>query len=111
MALSHATGDFDPETSERGVEVYRRGGTSAQVRSRAEFTSSFKGLELVAPGIELAARWHPKPGEHPQAVRNVPSAVIASITALAVEEEVEEPVTPGRGPAPVTAYWRPGAPG
>ncbi|WTE49191.1 SAM-dependent methyltransferase [Streptomyces sp. NBC_01622] len=56
LALSHATGDFDPETWERVAEVYREGGTPAQVRSHAEFTAFFTGLELVDPGIELAAR-------------------------------------------------------
>jgi SAM-dependent methyltransferase len=63
LALSHATGDFDPETWERVVEVYRKGGTSAQVRSRDEFAAFFTGLELVDPGIELAVRWHPELGE------------------------------------------------
>ncbi|MEU0582590.1 SAM-dependent methyltransferase [Streptomyces sp. NPDC006132] len=63
LTLSHATGDFDPETWERVVEVYRKGGTAAQVRSRAEFTEFFTGLELVEPGVVLAARWHPELGE------------------------------------------------
>ncbi|MEU1691094.1 SAM-dependent methyltransferase [Streptomyces hirsutus] len=62
LALSHATGDFDAETWERVVEVYRKGGTSAQVRSRDEFAGFFAGLELIDPGIELAERWHPEPG-------------------------------------------------
>ncbi|MFD4558221.1 SAM-dependent methyltransferase [Streptomyces sp. NPDC058469] len=72
IALSHATGDFDPETWERVVEVYRKGGTPAQVRSRGEFTSFFEGLELVAPGIELAARWHPEPGEQHSETDQIP---------------------------------------
>ncbi|WP_155059512.1 SAM-dependent methyltransferase [Streptomyces blattellae] len=63
VALSHATGDFDPEAWERVVEVYRKGGTPAQVRSRIEFTRFFEGLELVDPGIELAAHWHPELGK------------------------------------------------
>ncbi|MGW5095839.1 SAM-dependent methyltransferase [Streptomyces nodosus] len=63
LALSHATGDFDPEAWERVVEVYRKGGTSAQVRSRGEFSRFFDGLELLEPGIELAALWHPGSGE------------------------------------------------
>ncbi|MDH6217902.1 SAM-dependent methyltransferase [Streptomyces pseudovenezuelae] len=62
LALSHATGDFDPETWERVVEVYRRGGTTAQVRSRGEFARFFEGLELIDPGIQLAAHWHPELG-------------------------------------------------
>ncbi|MDQ0773399.1 SAM-dependent methyltransferase [Streptomyces aurantiacus] len=63
VALSHATGDFDPETWERVVEVYRKGGTPAQVRSRSEFSRFFEGLELLAPGIGLAEHWHPELGE------------------------------------------------
>lgn len=63
VILSHATGDFDPDTWERVVEVYRRGGTAAQVRSRAEFTGFFEGLEPVDPGVVLAAEWHPGLGE------------------------------------------------
>ena len=72
LALSHATGDFDPETWDRVVEVYRKGGTPAQVRSRAEFTSFFNGLELVAPGIELAEHWHPEPGQQPSETDQIP---------------------------------------
>ncbi|MBV1938550.1 SAM-dependent methyltransferase [Streptomyces sp. BV286] len=63
LALSHATGDFDPETWERIVQIYRSGGTSAQVRSRTEFATFFDGLELVDPGVELAMLWHPELGE------------------------------------------------
>ncbi|MGR4847509.1 SAM-dependent methyltransferase [Streptomyces sp. LARHCF252] len=63
LTLSHATGDFDPETWERVVEVYRKGGTAAQVRSLGEFSEFFTGLDLVDPGVVLAARWHPELGE------------------------------------------------
>lgn len=63
LALSHATGDFDPETWERIVEIYRSGGTPAQVRSRSEFSRFFEGLELVDPGVGLAMLWHPELGE------------------------------------------------
>jgi len=63
VTLSHATGDFDPQTWERVVEVYRKGGTTAQVRSRAEFSAFFTGLELLDPGVVLAAEWHPELGE------------------------------------------------
>ncbi|KUO03346.1 SAM-dependent methyltransferase [Streptomyces caeruleatus] len=65
VTLSHATGDFDPETWERVVEVYRRGGTPAQVRSREAFAAFFTGLDLLAPGVALAANWHPEQGEQP----------------------------------------------
>ncbi len=72
LALSHATGDFDPETWQRVVEVYRQGGTTAQVRSRDEFASFFTGLELVEPGIALAADWHPEPGGQPGGTDRIP---------------------------------------
>ena len=72
LALSHATGDFDPETWERVAEVHRRGGTPAQVRSRTEFTAFFTGLELVDPGTELAARWHPELGEQQSENEQIP---------------------------------------
>jgi hypothetical protein len=63
VTLSHATGDFDPETWERVVEVYRRGGTPAQVRSRDAFAGFFTDLDLLDPGVVLAAAWHPELGE------------------------------------------------
>ncbi|WP_405537558.1 SAM-dependent methyltransferase [Streptomyces sp. NBC_00075] len=72
LALSHTTGDFDPETWERVVEVYRKGGTPAQVRSRSEFARFFEGLELVDPGIELATLWHPGPGEQHSEGEQIP---------------------------------------
>ncbi|WP_436851002.1 SAM-dependent methyltransferase [Streptomyces hokutonensis] len=75
LALSHATGGFDPETWERVVEVHRKGGTPAQVRSRAEFTAFFTGLELVDPGTELAARRHPELGEQRSESEQIPMYV------------------------------------
>lgn len=65
VTLLHATGDFDPETWERVVEVYRRGGTPAQVRSRDTFADFFTGLDLLDPGVALAAAWHPELGDQP----------------------------------------------
>jgi hypothetical protein len=72
LALSHATGDFDPKTWERVVEVYRKGGTPATVRSRSEFSRFFEGLELIDPGIELAALWHPELGEQHSQREQIP---------------------------------------
>ncbi|MFJ6836970.1 SAM-dependent methyltransferase [Streptomyces sp. NPDC091209] len=72
LALSHATGDFDPEAWERVVEVYRKGGTSTRVRSRGEFARFFDGLELLDPGIELAARWDPETGNRDTQGEQIP---------------------------------------
>jgi hypothetical protein len=43
LVLSHATGDFDPPAWEKIVDVYRRGGTPAQVRSLDEVSQFFSG--------------------------------------------------------------------
>ncbi|MFJ6984538.1 MULTISPECIES: SAM-dependent methyltransferase [unclassified Streptomyces] len=60
LMLSHVTGDFDPEGWAKAVEIYRRSNVPAQVRSRAEFATFFDGLDLVAPGVQVATRWHPE---------------------------------------------------
>ena len=62
----------DNDPIEHVVEVHRKGGTAAQVRSRAEFTGFFKGLEPVAPGIALAAHWHPEPEEQHSRADDIP---------------------------------------
>ncbi|MFF0445296.1 SAM-dependent methyltransferase [Streptomyces sp. NPDC004609] len=59
LMLSHVTGDFDPETWERVIGIYRGNGVEAQVRSRDEFTAFFDSLDLVDPGVELGTHWHP----------------------------------------------------
>ncbi|MEV6010487.1 SAM-dependent methyltransferase [Streptomyces sp. NPDC051976] len=63
LVLSHVTGDFEPATWERIVQIYRAAGTPAQVRSHAEVTRFFDGLELVEPGVVVATAWHPELGE------------------------------------------------
>lgn len=63
LVLSHATGDFDPETWQRIVDIYRSSGTPAQVRSHDEFSRFFEGLELIDPGVAVATRWHPELGQ------------------------------------------------
>jgi SAM-dependent methyltransferase len=66
LALSHVTGDFAPEMWKNIVEVYRKGGTKAQVRSLEEFSRFFDGLELVDPGVVRATLWHPELGDTPK---------------------------------------------
>jgi hypothetical protein len=63
LMLSHVTGDFDPAAWDKAVEIYRRSGIPAQVRSRDEFARFFDGLELIAPGVQVATRWHPEPDQ------------------------------------------------
>ncbi len=66
LVLTHVTPDFDREAIEKVVRVYQAGGTDAQVRSKAEFTRFFDGLELVEPGIEVPHRWRPDDGGVPR---------------------------------------------
>ncbi|MGW3956814.1 SAM-dependent methyltransferase [Streptomyces sp. NPDC004752] len=72
VTLSHATGEFDPDTWARVVEVYRKSGTPAQVRSREEFSRFFTGLELIDPGLVLADLWHPEPTGQPDRDAQIP---------------------------------------
>ena len=66
LVLSHVTGDYDPEVWEKIVAIYRDSGVPAQVRSRAEFTRFFDGLELIEPGVQLPTDWHPHPDQDPE---------------------------------------------
>lgn len=61
--LSHTTGDFDPEGAAQASAMYRARGMTLRLRSHAEITTFFDGLELVEPGVSLSADWHPELGE------------------------------------------------
>ncbi|MEU6082384.1 SAM-dependent methyltransferase [Streptomyces sp. NPDC047108] len=62
LALTHCTPDFDPPTWAKVTEIYRSGGTPAQVRNKAEVETFFTGLDLLDPGVEVPHRWHPAEG-------------------------------------------------
>jgi hypothetical protein len=59
LVMTHITGDFTPDIADRAVRVYRDGGITFQLRSRAEFARFFAGLDVVEPGIEVPHRWRP----------------------------------------------------
>ena len=61
LALSHLTGDFDPEAWEGVAAVYRRSGVIMRVRSRPEIERFFDGLDLVDPGLLSLPHWRPDP--------------------------------------------------
>jgi hypothetical protein len=42
------------------MKQYNKSSTPLHLRSRAEFTSFFEGLELVEPGIVYLPEWHPE---------------------------------------------------
>jgi hypothetical protein len=61
LALSHLTGDFDPEAWEGVAAVYRKSGVIMRVRSRPEIERFFDGLDLVEPGLVSLPHWRPDP--------------------------------------------------
>ncbi|MEU6924905.1 SAM-dependent methyltransferase [Streptomyces sp. NPDC046631] len=63
LVLSHTTGDFDPEGAAQASAMYRARGMTLRLRSHAEITTFFDGLELVEPGVSLSADWRPELGE------------------------------------------------
>ncbi|MFE9024086.1 SAM-dependent methyltransferase [Streptomyces sp. NPDC007808] len=63
LVISHATADFTPAESAKATAKLEAAGVTLALRSRAEFTRFFDGLELVEPGVEIPHRWHPELGE------------------------------------------------
>ncbi|WP_405824859.1 SAM-dependent methyltransferase [Streptomyces sp. NBC_00838] len=63
LVISHVTGDYDPEGSEKAAELYKAKGVPLALRSRDEVGRFFDGLELVDPGVCLVAEWRPELGE------------------------------------------------
>ncbi|MFI9628502.1 SAM-dependent methyltransferase [Streptomyces sp. NPDC052042] len=63
LVLSQITGDYDPEGAATASAVYKARGMTLRLRSRAEFSAFFDGLELIEPGVSLSADWHPELGQ------------------------------------------------
>ena len=63
LALSHLTGDFDPQAWDSVAEVFAKNGMVMKVRSRPEIERFFVGLDLVEPGVQLVHRWWPSHGD------------------------------------------------
>ncbi|MFE7123346.1 SAM-dependent methyltransferase [Streptomyces sp. NPDC057617] len=63
LVLSHATGDFDRRSADQARELYQQRALTLALRSREEFAAFFDGLELIEPGVSLAADWRPELGE------------------------------------------------
>ncbi|MFD7496401.1 SAM-dependent methyltransferase [Streptomyces sp. NPDC059832] len=60
LVLSQLTGDFDPESVEKGVASYAAGGVTLVPRSRRGVSRFFDGLEVVEPGLVQVVDWHPE---------------------------------------------------
>jgi hypothetical protein len=63
LALSHLTGDFDPEAWAGVVAVYRRSGVTMQVRRKPDIDRFFAGLDLIDPGVVSLPHWRPAPSD------------------------------------------------
>jgi hypothetical protein len=59
LAMSHLSGDFDPQAWAGVTQVYAERGMVMRVRSKAEIERFFAGLDLVEPGVCPSARWRP----------------------------------------------------
>jgi S-adenosyl methyltransferase len=66
LALSHVTGDFDPQAWAAVVETYAKNGMALRVRSLPEIERFFAGLDLVEPGVVSLPRWRSGPGDGQQ---------------------------------------------
>lgn len=67
LALTHPTGDFDPEAAAGVREVARRSGMTILPRSEADVARFFDGLEMVEPGLVPVPAWRPDPQATPAA--------------------------------------------
>ena len=63
LAMSHLSGDFDPQAWDGVAKVYAERGMVMRVRSKAEIERFFDGLDLVEPGVRPSARWRPAGGQ------------------------------------------------
>jgi SAM-dependent methyltransferase len=67
LVLSHGTGDFEPDRAGTAVQGYNRASAPFVLRSRAEITRFFDGLELVEPGVVQIPWWQPEAEVGPDA--------------------------------------------
>jgi O-methyltransferase involved in polyketide biosynthesis len=63
LAISHGASDMDPEAAAAAREFNKRGAITMQLRTRAEFTRFFDGLDLQGPGIVPLDAWHRGEGQ------------------------------------------------
>ncbi len=63
VAITHPTGDFNPEAVKTAVASAVDSGMTLVPRSRDEVARFFEGWELVEPGIVPVMAWQPDDGE------------------------------------------------
>ncbi|SMC96874.1 SAM-dependent methyltransferase [Lentzea albidocapillata] len=64
LAISHASLEgSEPEKAEEATQQFRRSVTDFSMRTRAEITNLFDGLELIDPGVVYLPEWKPDHGD------------------------------------------------
>lgn len=64
LAISHASLEGpEPEKAEEATQQFRRSVTEFSMRTRAEITGLFDGLDLVDPGVVYLPEWRPDAGD------------------------------------------------
>ncbi|MEU4780605.1 SAM-dependent methyltransferase [Micromonospora sp. NPDC023633] len=63
VAITHPTGDFNPESMAAGVAAAADSGMTLVPRTREEVARFFDGWELVEPGLVPVMAWQPDDGE------------------------------------------------
>ncbi|WP_158839630.1 SAM-dependent methyltransferase [Saccharothrix deserti] len=63
VAISHASLDGEADRAEEATEQFRNRVTDFSMRTRAEITDLFTGLELVDPGVVYLTEWRPDAGD------------------------------------------------
>jgi hypothetical protein len=59
VAVSTATGDFDPEPLAGVVQAYEARGEVMKLRDRVQVEKFFDGVELLEPGVVQVHKWRP----------------------------------------------------
>jgi O-methyltransferase involved in polyketide biosynthesis len=72
VAINHSTSAVSGEAMEEAVRHWNQVGTpSMTLRTPAQVTRFFDGLELLPPGVVSCSRWRPEPGQ----IRGIPAEV------------------------------------
>lgn len=82
VTLSHWTRDFDAVAWAEVADIYSRGGTPVQVRSRDEVSRFLHGLEPVEPGLVVAHRWRPEPASGPSLISDAQASLYAAVARI-----------------------------
>jgi hypothetical protein len=63
IAITHATGIFNPERAAQTASVYNRATSPVTLRTREQVERFFDGFELVEPGLVPTPAWRPDSAE------------------------------------------------